>query len=55
VALTFQTRSGSPVEPEVVVRWRSCDQCHHVAIRHSVLGWEEGVMVVEPLHDPFST
>jgi hypothetical protein len=55
VALNLETRSGSPVEPPVVVRWRSCDYCGRMDIRHSVLGWEERAIVVEPIHDPFST
>jgi hypothetical protein len=55
VALNFETRSGFPVEPSVVVRWRSSDYCGHMDILHSTLGWEERAIVVEPIHDPFST
>lgn len=55
VALNFETRAGSPGDPPVVVRWRSCDHCGHMDIRHSTIGWEERAIVVEPIHDPFST
>jgi hypothetical protein len=55
MALKFETRSGSTVEPPVVVHWRSCDHCGHLDLRHSTLGWKEAAKVVEPVHDPSST